>query len=201
VQSQNKNVVDLTTEEHHSGLSMNISAKLILDEQHPPNPSPVSSNTSEIFIQVELKKTSMTLNSPTAFGEMSDPSSTFDPRKLPTRSIFDLMKPFGETFDLTTPFETFDSTTPFAEPFDSTTSFEETLDPWKTADDHPRFGNNRPFTFGEFKYTIKIVNKKIDTLYQLCRIVSDQQQESLKCLKKLAAFDELSDEFWKVFFL
>jgi hypothetical protein len=52
----------------------------------------------------------------------------------------------------------------------------------------------------EFIYTMGLLDKKITTLYRLCRHISEQQQENSKSLKKLVAIDELSEQFWNVSF-
>ena len=53
-------------------------------------------------------------------------------------------------------------------------------------------------TYEEFDYTINLLNKKIDSIYHLCRFLGDQMQEQTKSIKKLVAIDELSEKFWKV---
>lgn len=55
-------------------------------------------------------------------------------------------------------------------------------------------------TVKEFNYTMTLLDNKINTLYKLCRYISDNQQESSKTLKKLVVEDELSDTFWNVSF-
>lgn len=67
--------------------------------------------------------------------------------------------------------------------------------------DYISAGKQRPLTFGEFEYSVGLLNSKIETLYRMCKVVADQQQECLKSLRKLAALDELSDGFWRVFYL
>ncbi|GBB97636.1 hypothetical protein RclHR1_03020014 [Rhizophagus clarus] len=51
-------------------------------------------------------------------------------------------------------------------------------------------------TLKDFNYSITLINKKINALYEICRFISSQQQENLKSLNKLVALDELSDGFW-----
>lgn len=61
--------------------------------------------------------------------------------------------------------------------------------------------DERSLTYAEFTYSINLINNKINSIYQLCRFISDQQQQLSKDVKKLVAADELSDDFWKVFIL
>jgi hypothetical protein len=56
-------------------------------------------------------------------------------------------------------------------------------------------------TSKEFNYTMKIMDEKINALYKLCRYIGEQQEQNMKSLKKLIAFDELSDQFWSVGYL
>ncbi|CAG8578174.1 2655_t:CDS:2, partial [Dentiscutata heterogama] len=51
-------------------------------------------------------------------------------------------------------------------------------------------------TTDEFNYTIKLLDQRINALYQLCRFIVTKQKETSKNIKKLLAFDELSDSFW-----
>ncbi|GET03194.1 hypothetical protein GLOIN_2v1870636 [Rhizophagus clarus] len=51
-------------------------------------------------------------------------------------------------------------------------------------------------TLKDFNYSITLIDKKINVLYEICRFISSQQQENSKSLNKLVAFDELSDGFW-----
>lgn len=53
-------------------------------------------------------------------------------------------------------------------------------------------------TATEFNYTMDLFNKKINSLYKLCRTIGEQQQEINRSLTKLVALDELNDEFWNV---
>ena len=53
-------------------------------------------------------------------------------------------------------------------------------------------------TKDEFDYTMKLFDKKISSIYKLCRYIGDRQNESNKDLKRLIALDELSEEFWNV---
>ncbi len=53
-------------------------------------------------------------------------------------------------------------------------------------------------TTEEFNYTMGLLDAKINSVYRLCRYISDQQQQNTKSLKKLVAIDELSDDFWNV---
>src|SRR3954466_15539681 len=50
----------------------------------------------------------------------------------------------------------------------------------------------------EFDYTMKIFDGKINSIYKLCRYISDKQNESSKDLKRLITLDELSEDFWNV---
>ena len=42
------------------------------------------------------------------------------------------------------------------------------------------------------------MDDKINSLYKLCRFISDQQEKIANSLKKLVALDELSENFWNV---
>ena len=53
----------------------------------------------------------------------------------------------------------------------------------------------------DFNYSMNILDKKIISLYKLCRFTADQQQEMAKSMKKLVALDELSEDFWNVSYL
>jgi hypothetical protein len=53
-------------------------------------------------------------------------------------------------------------------------------------------------TTEEFNYTMGLLDAKLNSVYRLCRYISDQQQQNTKSLKKLVAIDELSDDFWNV---
>jgi hypothetical protein len=50
----------------------------------------------------------------------------------------------------------------------------------------------------DFNYTMQLMDEKINSLYKLCRYISDQQEKTATSLKKLVALDELSDNFWNV---
>lgn len=50
----------------------------------------------------------------------------------------------------------------------------------------------------DFNYTMQLMDDKINSLYKLCRYISDQQEKTATSLKKLVALDELSDNFWNV---
>jgi len=50
----------------------------------------------------------------------------------------------------------------------------------------------------EFDYTMNLVDTKITSVYKLCRYIGDKQNENSKALKRLVAFDELSEGFWNV---
>jgi hypothetical protein len=56
-------------------------------------------------------------------------------------------------------------------------------------------------TLSDFNYSMNLIDKKVSTLYELCRYISSQQQENSKALKKLVALDELSEGFWNVSYL
>lgn len=58
--------------------------------------------------------------------------------------------------------------------------------------------SQRPITAAEFEFCLSRVDEKINSLYNLCLRLDEQQQEILKGIKKLVAIDELSDGFWKV---
>jgi hypothetical protein len=53
----------------------------------------------------------------------------------------------------------------------------------------------------DFNYTMKLMDDKINSLYKLCRYISDKQENMETSLKKLVALDELSDNFWNVSYL
>ena len=53
-------------------------------------------------------------------------------------------------------------------------------------------------TARDFSYSIGLLDEKINSLYKLCRYISDQQQKNTKSLKKLVAIDELTEGFWNV---
>ena len=50
----------------------------------------------------------------------------------------------------------------------------------------------------DFNYTMQLMDDKINSLYKLCRFISDQQEKTANSLKKLVALDELSENFWNV---
>ena len=58
--------------------------------------------------------------------------------------------------------------------------------------------SKEPLTKEEFTYAISLLDDKINTLYKLCRYISDQQQKNTSSLQKLVVADELSDDFWNV---
>jgi hypothetical protein len=71
------------------------------------------------------------------------------------------------------------------------------------------FGNNNNYvptseisgTFlktKDFNYTMQLMDDKINSLYKLCRFISDQQEKTANSLKKLVALNELSENFWNV---
>jgi len=47
----------------------------------------------------------------------------------------------------------------------------------------------------DFYYTMQLMDDKINSLYKLCRYISDQQEKTATSLKKLVALDELSENF------
>ena len=57
---------------------------------------------------------------------------------------------------------------------------------------------NSPVTLKDFNYSITLIDKKINALYEMSRYISNQQKEDSKSLKKLVALDELSEGFWNV---
>jgi hypothetical protein len=153
-----------------------------IDLTNQPSPTPFTGLSEGDMVLDPFGETT----NPKPFGETTNPKPFGETTNLKPFGETTNPKPFGET---TNP-KSFGETTDSSRPFGETTipnPFGEIIDPLK------------PLTFAEFEYTIKIVNSKIDTVYRLCRIVADQQQESLKSLKKLVAFDRLSDGFWKVF--
>src|SRR5256884_4679964 len=50
----------------------------------------------------------------------------------------------------------------------------------------------------DFNYTMQLMDDKINSLYKLCRYISDQQEKMATSLKKLVVLDELSENFWNV---
>ena len=50
----------------------------------------------------------------------------------------------------------------------------------------------------DFNYTMQLMDDKINSLYKLCRFISDQQEKMANSLKKLVTLDELSENFWNV---
>ena len=50
----------------------------------------------------------------------------------------------------------------------------------------------------DFNYTMQLMDDKINSLYKLCRYISDQQEKTATSLKKLVALDELLENFWNV---
>ena len=50
----------------------------------------------------------------------------------------------------------------------------------------------------DFLYSMKMIDSKLNSLYKLCRYISDQQHEDSKLLHKLVTADELSNDFWNV---
>ena len=53
-------------------------------------------------------------------------------------------------------------------------------------------------TTKDFNYSMDLLNKKINAIYQLCRFVGEQQERDSRSLRKLVALDELSESFWNV---
>jgi hypothetical protein len=66
--------------------------------------------------------------------------------------------------------------------------------------EHSPLHDNTYLKSSDFKYTMGIMDQKINALYKLCRHIGDVQQENSKLLKKIVAADELSDGFWNVSF-
>ena len=64
--------------------------------------------------------------------------------------------------------------------------------------DKAKTGAGIYITAKEFEYTMKLFDEKLNSLYKLCRFISDTQQENKKSLKKLVALDELFGTFWNV---
>ena len=52
-----------------------------------------------------------------------------------------------------------------------------------------------PLTLCKFVYSVGIINKKFDAIFQLCHAITDEQKELSKTIKKLVALDELLNEF------
>lgn len=61
--------------------------------------------------------------------------------------------------------------------------------------------NENHLTKKDFNYTMQLMDDKINSLYKLCRYISDQQEKMASSLKKLVSLDELSDNFWNVSYL
>jgi hypothetical protein len=53
-------------------------------------------------------------------------------------------------------------------------------------------------TTEKFNYSMNLLDEKINSLYRLCRHISDKQQTDSQILQKLAVADELTDDFWNV---
>ena len=68
----------------------------------------------------------------------------------------------------------------------SSTPIPQTQDPYLTTKD--------------FNYTITLIDNKINTLYKLCRHISDEPQENSRLISKLVTINELSDGFWNDIF-
>lgn len=47
----------------------------------------------------------------------------------------------------------------------------------------------------EFNYTMKLFDTKINSIYKLCRYISDKQNKNSKDLKRFVTLDELSEDF------
>ena len=60
-----------------------------------------------------------------------------------------------------------------------------------------RDGNSH-VTLKAFNYSMTLIDKKINALYELYRYISSQQQTNSSSLKKLVTLDELSKGFWNV---
>ena len=56
----------------------------------------------------------------------------------------------------------------------------------------------QPLTRKEFRYTMKLIDDKINSLYRLSKFMGTEQQQQAKSIKKLIAADELSEDFWNV---
>jgi hypothetical protein len=53
----------------------------------------------------------------------------------------------------------------------------------------------------DFSYAMGMIDKKLTSVYKLCKFISEVQQTEKKSLEKLAALDELTDSFWNVSYL
>ncbi|CAB4439153.1 unnamed protein product [Rhizophagus irregularis] len=51
-------------------------------------------------------------------------------------------------------------------------------------------------TKDEFDYAMQLLDKKITSVYRLCKFISETQQVEKKSLERLIALDELTDSFW-----
>jgi hypothetical protein len=58
--------------------------------------------------------------------------------------------------------------------------------------------SNIYLTKKDFNYAMDLVDKKLTSIYKLCKFMSDVQQDEKKSLEKLVALDELSESFWNV---
>ena len=67
------------------------------------------------------------------------------------------------------------------------------LDPEIDLDDITNY-----LTTEDFTYSMDLIDRKINSLYKLCRFIGDQQHEDSKLLHKLVVADELSPDFWNV---
>src|SRR5271154_3788230 len=82
----------------------------------------------------------------------------------------------------------------------------EDFDDYDSYDNHddlkslPKSHNSKEsyITTNEFNYSKNLLNKKITSLYKLCRFISDQQQKNTQLLQKLVVTDELTNNFWNV---
>lgn len=45
---------------------------------------------------------------------------------------------------------------------------------------------------------MQLLDKKITSVYRLCKFISETQQVEKKSLERLIALDELTDSFWNV---
>ena len=66
--------------------------------------------------------------------------------------------------------------------------------------DVPSYNSDDRLTTEKFMYTMNLLDGKINSLYKLCRHISDQQQKNTLSIQKLSAVDELSKDFWNVSF-
>ena len=61
--------------------------------------------------------------------------------------------------------------------------------------------DNTYLTKKDFNYAMELIDRKLTSVYKLCKFISEVQQAEKKSLEKLVALDELTDSFWNVSYL